>query len=81
MITEKTFDEYDLKLSEWRGYVVRALEDINREQVNTLKKIQCVELKIDAINDKITNLKVKVAGIGAGSGLVVSLVLWLITKI
>ena len=80
-MTEKSFDDWDMEMSKWRGYVVRALEDGNTELKEIKSSIKCLEEKIDKVNSRITNIEVKVAGIGAISGILASIVLWVITKV
>lgn len=87
MIEEKSFDDYDMELAKWRGYVVRALEDSNTELKEIKESIkQCEDKisetneKIDKVNDKITSLKIKVAEIGAASGLLTSVVFLFLSK-
>ena len=79
MTVDGDYNEYDLKLSEWRGYVVRALEDINKE----LQEIKCdqkfIDEKIDGVNSKLTGMQLKVAAIGGTTGLIVSLLLFVLT--
>ena len=51
-MTEKEFNEWDMKLSEWRGYVVRALEDSNKELIEIKENLKVMEetnVKIDKI--------------------------------
>ena len=81
MGTNNDYSEFDMKLSEWRGYVVRALEDINKEQGLTNEKIDGLEKKIDALDNRLTMVQVKVASIGGAAGIVASVILWLITKV
>jgi predicted nucleic acid-binding Zn-ribbon protein len=80
-MTEKSFDDWDMEMSKWRGYVVRALEDGNTELKEIKSSIKCLEEKIDKVNSRVTNIEVKVAGIGAISGILASIVLWVITKV
>ena len=75
------YDEYDMKMSEWRGYVVRALEDTNKELKEIKDNLSNCEDKIDHLNSRLTNIQVKVATIGGTSGVITSIVLWLITRI
>jgi len=61
---EKSFRD---KMNEWRGYVLRALEDIDKD-LKTLFKLHA------ELDKKINNLYLKVAGIGAVVGILSSLV-------
>ena len=61
---EKSFRD---KMTEWRGYVLRALEDIDKD-LKTLFKLHA------ELDKRINNLYLKVAGIGAVVGILSSLV-------
>jgi len=61
---EKSFRD---KMNEWRGYVLRALEDIDKD-LKTLFKLHA------ELDKRINNLYLKVAGIGAVVGILSSLV-------
>ena len=61
---EKSFRD---KMNEWRGYVLRALEDIDKD-LKTLFKLH------GELDKRINNLYLKVAGIGAVVGILSSLV-------
>jgi len=74
-MSPNTFDDYDMKLSEWRGYVVRALEDLNKEMIDIKSNQKCIEDKIDKLDTRLTNLQIKVAGISATVTIIVSLVM------
>jgi predicted nucleic acid-binding Zn-ribbon protein len=74
-MSPETFDDYDMKLSEWRGYVVRALEDLNKEMIDIKDNQKCIEDKIDKLDGRLTNLQIKVAGIAATVTIIVSLVM------
>jgi predicted nucleic acid-binding Zn-ribbon protein len=69
------FDDYDMKLSEWRGYVVRALEDLNKEMVDIKSNQKCIEDKIDKLDSRLTNLQIKVGGIAATVTIIVSIIM------
>ena len=73
-MNDKDFTDYDLKLAEWRGYTVRTLVDMN-------ENIKELNIKVDKMNDNLTNLKIKVAMIGGTSGLIVSIIMFLLTKV
>ena len=61
---EKSFRD---KMNEWRGNVLRALEDIDKD-LKTLFKLHA------ELDKRINNLYLKVAGIGAVVGILSSLV-------
>ena len=71
-------EEWDLKAAEWRGYVARALEDAAKEFADGKKCQQIIEDDIKTLNNRITNLEIKVAGIATVVTLVVSIVMKLI---
>jgi len=81
MSEPKTFDDWDMEMSKWRGYVVRALEDGNVELKEVKESINLLNEKIDKLNNRLTGIQIKVAGISATSGIIASIVLWLITNI
>jgi len=75
-----------IKEAEWKGYMVKAIEDLNNElddEKDTSKtcvrdildKIDKTNEKIDKVNSRISNLELKVASIGAVSAIVASIVL------
>jgi len=77
MATDEEFERW-MKLSEWRGKTVRALEDIDNELNSIGNKLNNMNKKIDKVDDKLTNQSIKV-GIVSGtlgliSGLIVSIV-------
>jgi tetrahydromethanopterin S-methyltransferase subunit G len=78
-MVEKEFNEWDMKLSEWRGYVVRALEDSNKELLEIKENLKVMEEKLDKANGRLTGMQIKVAGIGSVSGLLVTLITLVIT--
>lgn len=71
----KDFDEYDMKLAEWRGYVVRALEDSNTELKEIKENQKNIEAKIDKVNNRLTGVQIKVSALGATVAIIVSLIL------
>jgi hypothetical protein len=73
------------KITEWRGYTLRALEDISKELTETKEGVKACNIKIDVVNteinkkldkldDRLTGLYIKVAAIGGTMGLIVSLI-------
>jgi hypothetical protein len=85
MMDEENINK-QVKEAEWKGYMVKAVEDLSNEldeSKDTLKscsrdildKIDRVNEKIDKVNMRITNLEIKVASIGAISAIVASIVL------
>lgn len=62
--SEKSFRD---KMNEWRGYVLRALEDIDTD-------LKVLYRKYEAVDKRINNLYLKVAGLGAVVGILSSLI-------
>jgi len=81
MTEHKSFDDWDMEMSKWRGYVVRALEDSNIELKEIKAAIKCCDDKIDKFNDRLTLLQVKVATISGTVALIVTLVTTLLSKV
>ena len=69
------FDKWDLKQAEWRGYAIRALEDMNSEIRDLKKQFNRMEEKIDKVNQRLTNTQLKVAGLSATVSLIVTIVI------
>jgi predicted nucleic acid-binding Zn-ribbon protein len=80
------------KTTEWRGYTLRALEDINKELAEIKEELKLSNSKMeelnvrlaaaqDKLNSRITAIKVQVAAIGGTAGIISSVLLYLLTKI
>jgi SMC interacting uncharacterized protein involved in chromosome segregation len=69
------------KTVEWRGYTLRALEDISKELNEVKEELKSCNTKIDGLNNKITGIQIKVAAIGGTSGIIASVILFLLTKV
>jgi len=67
-------DETKMKAAEWRGYVKRALEDID-------KSLTGLQGEVKATNKVMGNLKAKVGGIGALVAFVITLVTLLLKNV
>ena len=61
------------RMIEWRGYVVRALEDIDRD-------IKGLSDKVDKIDERLSATNVRVAAIGATVSVIVSLIMWAVKQ-
>lgn len=61
------------KQAEWRGYMLKAVEDIDKE-LTTLRT------KVEKIDDNVNSLYAKVAGIGATISLITTIVFNLLNK-
>lgn len=84
MVNNTNNDKFKSKVAEWRGYVVRALEDIDREikelkqAISDLDDKQDVNIsriynKINNLGTSVTNLKVKIGGMSATIAIILSL--------
>jgi len=73
MADRTDFNDWDMKVSEWRGYTLKALEDMNKE-------LGAMQQKLDKIDEKLTGMRIKVAAIGGTTGLIVALVTSLVLK-
>lgn len=65
--------EHDDSSAEFRGYVKRALESID-------KKMDSVDAKLDKLDECVDRMKLKVAAIGGTISLIVTIVVLLLTK-
>ena len=72
------FDKWDLKQAEWRGYALRALEDMNKEIKEMKEQSRRIEKKIDKVNAKLTNTQIKIAGLSGTISIIVTIVTALI---
>ena len=61
------------RMIEWRGYVVRALEDIDRD-------IKGLSEKVDKIDERLSQTNVRVAAIGATVSVIVSIIMWAVKQ-
>lgn len=66
-------NNFKFKITEWRGYVVRALEDIDKD-------IDEIKTKLDNLNKRINYLQIKVATIGASVAVLISLLFKFLIK-
>jgi len=82
MVEDNDFERW-MKISEWRGKTVQALEDINKELSEIKEELKGNNNKIDILSNKLSDaqlkLNIKVAAIGGTTGLVVSLLLFVLT--
>ena len=73
-----------LKEAEWRGYTLKALEDMNSE-LKEIKEDQKdfqreLNIKIEKLNTRLTNVQIKVAGAASVLALIVSIVMRFVMK-
>jgi len=80
-MVEKDFNEYDMKLAEWRGHVLASIEAMNKENTQLREEVKLLGGKIDALSLRLTAIQVKVAALGGTAGIITSIVLWIITKV
>jgi hypothetical protein len=73
-------NDFKMKTAEWRGYTIKALEDIDREIKDIKREIKHLDKNIDLLNEKITLMRIKVAGYGGAVGLVTALIVSLFLK-
>ena len=67
--------DFKMKTAEFRGYTLKALEDISKEITECKNAIKENTTRIEILGQRLSALQSKVAGIGATAGLVVSIVL------
>jgi len=79
MDNNDTHLDFRMKTAEFRGYTVKAMEDLDRNdkrieaKVDKLvNKIDCLQDEIVIMNSRVDSLYVKVAGVGAAAGVLVS---------
>ena len=80
-MVEKDFNEYDMKLAEWRGHVLASIEAMNKENTQLREEVKLLGGKIDALSLRLTAIQVKVAALGGTAGIITSIVLLIITKV
>ena len=73
-----TNSDFKMKTAEFRGYTIKALEDIDKDTYEIKERCHELDKKLDKLNDKMTNISIKV-GIMSGTisftiGLIISLV-------
>lgn len=61
--TTHDYNDFDMKTAEWRGYTLKALEDMNNE-------IKANTTKLEEIDKKLTNQMIKIGIIGGIMGLI-----------
>jgi len=69
----KGYTSQDIKIAEWRGGVTEALTTLKDGQDK-------IEEKIDKINSRLTTVRIKVAAIGGASGLIMSVIAYIVLK-
>ena len=68
------FDDWDLKQAEWRGYTLRALEDMNNEMRQVKEHCKRMDKKLDALNSRLTNTQIKLATLAGTVSILVTLI-------
>jgi len=59
-------NNFTIKTAEWRGYTLKALEDIDKDLVE-------IKGEIKTINSRVTNMEIKMASIGGIVSLLVTI--------
>lgn len=68
------FEKFMLKQTEWRGEVNTTLKTIAKELEELKEEHKDTNGKIDIVNNKLTGVQIKVAGIGGAIALIVAIV-------
>ena len=66
-------NNFKFKITEWRGYVVRVIEDIDKHIVENNKRL-------DRIEKRLNHVQFKMAGIGGSVAVIVSVLLRFLLK-
>lgn len=66
-------NDFKFKITEWRGYVVRALEDIDKNTVETKERLNRIEKRLN-------HLQFKMAGIGGAVAVIISVLFRVLLK-
>ena len=66
-------NNFKFKIAEWRGYVVRALEDIDKHTIETNKRLNRIEKRLN-------HLQFKMAGIGGSVAVIITVLLRFLLK-
>jgi len=80
MISYTNNGDFKMKTAEWRGYTVKALEDIDKETKEIKCNIKTLDRKFDKLNESITLLRLKNAAIGGTVSLITALIISLLVK-
>ena len=75
------YDDWDMKIAEWRGHVLASIEAMNKENSQLREEIKCLSIKIDSLGNRLTLSQVKLGALAATVSLITSIVLWLVTRI
>jgi len=66
-------NNFKFKITEWRGYIVRVVEDIDKHMIKT-------EKRLDKIDSRLSHLRIKMASIGGGVAVIFSVLLRFLLK-
>lgn len=80
MQTTNGNNDFRMKTTEWRGYTVKALEDIDKEIRYLKKDIRILDKKIDLLSEKIILMRIKVAYYGGAFGIITALIVSLLLR-
>ena len=75
------FTGWDIKIAEWMGKTVNAIDNLNTDITKMDKKINDIYKNIDKINNSVINLRIKVAGIAGSISFIVTLLVLVIDKL
>ena len=67
------YERFMVRQSEWRGEVTNKLDNINLDVVEIKTKLIEFDKKLDKMDSKINNNRIKMAGIGATVSLIVTI--------
>lgn len=67
--------EFKMKTAEFRGYTLKALEDLTREISELKTEAKETNKRMEKLNSRLSALQGKVAGIGAVAGVIASAVI------
>ena len=75
---------FKMRVADWQGYVRKSLESIEKRlenyETNMTTGFEKINKKLDKANSRVNRLYVKVGTLGGSVALVVSLLMWLLTK-
>jgi len=67
--------DFKMKTAEFRGYTIKALEDINKEISELKLELKETNTRMGKLNSRLSLLQGKMASIGAAAGLIVSVII------
>lgn len=67
-------EEFKLKMTEWRGYVTRGLEDVDKRLEHLDRDIGKVAVMIRKVDDKVGGVQMKVAAMAGTAGVLTAII-------